>query len=154
MKALLIKLIIPLTVISFPLFTKWWFVLPVDAPHEIMHGFPLPYVCPGWHTSLSLQLFVLPFTLDLLVYLLFWFLVVYAFYRACRITKVNKVVVIVLYSLSGFVALGSTLLLTNPDNIITPTRDWEMDVLKTGYEFVWQQQDIVKLLESDTVKEK
>lgn len=55
MKQLTLKLIIPLTVISFAIFTKWWYALPADAPDTMFHGFPFPFVCEGWHSSMTLQ---------------------------------------------------------------------------------------------------
>ncbi|MEM6768710.1 MAG: hypothetical protein AAF655_27470, partial [Bacteroidota bacterium] len=58
MKQLIWRLVIPLTIISFFLVTKWWFVAVEDAPDSWMYGFPFPYLCEGWHTSLSLQVFL------------------------------------------------------------------------------------------------
>jgi hypothetical protein len=61
LKELIYKRIIPLTIISFLLVTKWWYVLPIDSPHSIMIGFPLAYSCKGWHTSMSEQYFIINF---------------------------------------------------------------------------------------------
>ena len=75
MKQLTLKLIIPLSVISFATLTKWWYALPVDAPGTYLTGFPFPFVCNGWHTSMSLQIFAIEFFVDFLTYFLIWFLV-------------------------------------------------------------------------------
>lgn len=77
------RLVLPLTLISFVLWTKWWMVytLPVDGPDIIMVGFPLTYAGDGWHTSMSLQIFFLEFSFDLLVYFLFWFAVIWVIDR-------------------------------------------------------------------------
>lgn len=32
MKSLIFKIVIPLTIVSFATFTKWWYASPVDAP--------------------------------------------------------------------------------------------------------------------------
>ncbi|WP_294821929.1 hypothetical protein [uncultured Flavobacterium sp.] len=72
MKHLILKLILPLTLFSFVLITKWAYVLPEDAPADMLFGFPLPYRCSGWHTSLSTQFFIAEMVFDLLVYFVFW----------------------------------------------------------------------------------
>jgi len=56
MKKLIWKIVLPLTLILFSTITMWRFVLIVDGASEILTGFPLPYICPGWHTSLSYQI--------------------------------------------------------------------------------------------------
>lgn len=39
MKQLIIKVIIPLTIISFTTFTKWWYVLPIDGTDQLFYVF-------------------------------------------------------------------------------------------------------------------
>jgi len=74
-KQLTWKLILPLTVISFATCNKWWYVFPVDAPDTMLTGFPFRYVGPDWHTSMSLQIFIMEFAIDILVYFTFWFMI-------------------------------------------------------------------------------
>ena len=66
-----VTLILPLSIISLTIFTKWWYILPVDAPDSMMYGFPIPYSCNGWHTSLSYQIFIFEFIVDLLIHFAF-----------------------------------------------------------------------------------
>jgi hypothetical protein len=73
MKKNIIRLILPVTLILFTLFTKWWYVFP-DGPPVMAYGFPLIYKCPGFHTSLSMQYFVLEMIADLLFYFLICFI--------------------------------------------------------------------------------
>lgn len=136
MKQLTWRLVLPLTIISFTMFTKWWNV-EVDEYKETLKGFPLPYVCPGWHTSLSLQIFVFEFVVDIIVYFLFWFLTIMAIVKFVRPFRVPKPVVIILFVLSGLSAIAMIALAANPDNIITTTRPFEIKILKTGYRFMW-----------------
>jgi hypothetical protein len=91
-KDLVKKLVLPLTFISFALWTKWWMVyaLPIDAPDIIMVGFPLTYAGDGWHTSLSLQIFFLELLIDLLTYFLFWLVVILLVDRFVVKIRVNK----------------------------------------------------------------
>ncbi|MBP0613959.1 hypothetical protein J8J42_13040 [Chryseobacterium sp. cx-311] len=138
MKQLTLKLVIPLTVISFATFTKWWYVLPVDAPDTMFSGFPLPFVCEGWHTSLSLQIFVTEFTIDLLTYFLFWLALVFCIDRFLTKIIPHKILTITLWTLTGLVIIGSGLIASNPDNIFYVKRPFDMETMETGYKFIWQ----------------
>lgn len=139
MKQLTWKLVLPLMVISFVTFTKWWYVDFVDGPDEILTGFPLPYVCPGWHTSLSLQIFVFELVVDILTYFTFWFLMTYFTTKFFKEVKVPKILTITLLSLSGLLSLFLILMAINPDNIWTATREYEMEKLESGYKFIWEE---------------
>ncbi|MEM7102792.1 MAG: hypothetical protein AAF502_06610 [Bacteroidota bacterium] len=135
MKKLTSQLVLPLTIISFSLFTKWWFVIPVDAPELLMKGFPLPYICPGWHTSLSLQIFLGEFLVDLLVYFSFWWVIVCLFDRVIRKIKVHKAVKATLMVISILILTLEILIISNPDNKFYLTRDFGIEILDTGYQF-------------------
>jgi hypothetical protein len=138
MKQLTWKLIIPLTVISFTVFTKWWYVLAVDAPDTMMIGFPLPYFCNGWHTSLSLQIFLTELFINLLTYLSFWFVVIFSIEKFLTKINLSKVVTLLLISTAGLCICGLTLFALNPDNLFYIKRPFDIEVLKTGYKFVWE----------------
>ncbi len=134
-------MVFPLTIISFFVFTKWWDTLPVDAPGTIFLGFPLPYVCNGWHTSMSLQIFFLELILDLSFYFFVWLLIVYCINRYLRPVRIRKIWVVLLFfptiiimALYGWVA-------SFPENIYYFNRDFDMKILSTGYRFVWQQRN-------------
>jgi hypothetical protein len=137
-KQLTWKLVLPLTVISFVTITKWWYVDFIDGPAEILTGFPLPYVCPGWHTSLSLQIFVLELAVDILSYFTFWFLIIYLITKIFKPFNAPKILTISLLSIAGLVSFFLILLAINPDNIWTTTRENEMEILDTGYQYIWQ----------------
>lgn len=139
MRPLIWKLVLPLTVISFAIFTKWWYVLPVDAPDTLMSGFPLPFVCPGWHTSLSLQIFVGEWIIDFGVYFLFWFLLIYGIDRFLIRVQLPKLVTIGLLSIAGLVLVGTTLIASIHEKLWYTKRPFEMQVMTTGYKFIWQE---------------
>jgi len=138
MKQLTWKLILPLTIISFTIFTKWWYVEIDDEHHEVLTGFPLPYMCPGWHTSLSLQIFLSALTIDFLTYFAFWGTLTFITHKFIREVRLTKTVTIVLLSLSGLLTVGLILIGSNPDNIYTLNRGFEIGVLDSGYEFIWE----------------
>ena len=116
MKRLLWKLILPLTVISMMVFTKWWYALVVDGPDEIFTGFPFAFVCSGWYTSLSLQIFVLEFVANLLTYFLIISLLVYAIDRLIIKINVPRFVSISLIVLSSLIVILSGWVALNSDN--------------------------------------
>ena len=89
-KQLTWRLILPLTIISFGTFTKWWYVLPGDAPDTMMVGFPLAFAGDGWFTSMSLQIFLIEFIVDFIIYFLFWFLIVLLIRRILTQINISK----------------------------------------------------------------
>ena len=140
MKKLTWQLVIPMTIISFAGITKWWYVLVVDGWDIMMTGFPLPYSCPGFHTSLSLQIFVFELIVDLLFYFIFWFLVIFLFNKYIKQINIRKRIVIVLLSISGLLALGMILIASLPDNIFKIKKDFEYEVIDSGVD-AWQKRD-------------
>lgn len=142
MKKLVWKLIIPVTVISFFLFTKWWYALPVDAPDTIFLGFPFPYVCNGWHTSMSLQIFIFELIVDLLIYFIFWFSLIFIFNRFVKKIYVNKPITVFLLSITVLIMIYSTWITSSKDNIFYLKRAFKMEVMETGYKFIGQKQPL------------
>ncbi len=135
------KLVLPLTIISFVIFTKWWYVEVVDGPPEILTGFPLPYMCPGWHTSLSLQIFVSGLIIDFLSYFAFWSILTLIVNRFIIEIKLNKILTIFLLTVAGLLSVGMIFIGSNPDNIYTINRDFEIEILDSGYKFIWENQE-------------
>jgi hypothetical protein len=140
MKKLVLNLVVPLSVISFTIFTKWWYALPVDAPDSMLAGFPLPFVCDGWHTSMSFQIFVAELVLDFLVYFLFWFLVIFCVNKFLGTIRVPKILTVLLLGSTTLILGIATLIAHISDSQFSVKRDFEMEVLDTGYKFIWQYQ--------------
>ena len=139
MKQLTWKLVLPLTIISFTIFTKWWHVQ-ADDYQEILRGFPLPFVCPGWHTSLSLQIFVLELVIDIFAYFVFWSSMAFIVTKTAKSFRMHKAVTITLLTTAGLCTIALILLAINSDNIYTATRPFDIEVKETGYRFIWQDQ--------------
>lgn len=140
MKQLLWKLVLPLSIISFTIFTKWWYVELIDGHDEIIFGFPLPYVCPGWHTSLSLQIFVLELLLDILVYFAFWLVLIFFINKYVLKIKMKKLITITLLSVAGILLAFMIWIASNSDNIYTLKRSFEIETKDTGWKFIWQEE--------------
>jgi hypothetical protein len=138
-KDLIRKLVLPLTFISFALWTKWWMVyaLPVDAPDIIMVGFPLTYAGDGWHTSLSLQIFFLELFIDLLTYFLFWLAVTLLVDRFVVKIRVNKFFSIAFNSIALVCVFGLILVGARLESRFYFMRPYDIEVLDSGYKFYW-----------------
>lgn len=139
MKRLLFDIIFPLTLILFGTVTKWWRVALVDAPDDILIGFPLPYVCSGWHTSLSLQIFILELCIDLATYVASTATIVFIIHRFVTAINVPKPFVIVLYATATLFLFFFAVIGANPDNIFYWRNPFDFKVLETGIRFNLQK---------------
>lgn len=133
MKKLLWKLIIPLTIISIVFFGKKWLVRDENGFEFEMYGFPLPFVCDAWYTSLALQIFVFEFVVNILTYFSFWFLLVLGVNRYLWNIKVHKIVKWVLWIVAGFLLVITTFYLSLPDHLYYLKRNFEIEVLSTDF---------------------
>ena len=138
MAKLAYKLVFPLALISFVLITKWWFAVPVDAPGTYFIGFPFPYACDGWHTSLSIQFFLMELVVDFLVYYFAWFIFVFLINKFIKPIKINKAVFLTLLSLNILILTPTIYFFTNSNNIIYLRRPFEIAIFETGFKFIWQ----------------
>ena len=138
MKQLILKIVIPLTIISFATYTKWWYVLVVDGTDEILTGFPLPFVCRGWHTSGSLQIFMAEFLIDLLIYFLTWLSIIFCISRLLVKFNASKVLTILFYSLAALIVLATSFIASNSNNLFYLKRNFDIEIMETGYKFSWQ----------------
>jgi len=140
-KYLTCRLILPLTIISFGTVTKWWYVLPVDAPDTMMIGFPLAFISDGWHSSMSLQIFVFEFVFDFLTYFLFWFLFIIFIDRYLARIKIAKILVGILWAFSIIIFALAIWIASFPEQVFEMKRDWDRQVMVTGYKLTWTHQD-------------
>lgn len=141
MKSLIFKIVLPLTIITFSIFTKWWCVLPVDAPDTMMGGFPLIWISEGWHTSMSLQIFVMELLINLFIYFLIILTITFLINRFIVKIRIPKMVNLTLTLIAGLFCLGAIWIGTMPEHIYETKRDFEIEVLTSGYKFIWQNQE-------------
>jgi hypothetical protein len=139
MKELIKKLILPITIISFALVTKWWYVLPTDARETFFWGFPFAFVGEGWHTSGSLQFFILEWLADLCIFFLFWLGIFYVLNQVAECIMPPKWIIRALWTLSLLVILGYGVVIACSYPIFKLKRDWDWEVIGSGYKFIWQQ---------------
>lgn len=127
-----LNLIIPLTIISMWSINKWWYVSVEDGTDEILTGFPLPFVCRGFHTSMSLQIFTGEFLIDFLVYFSFWWLIIFLFTRYTKFEKLRKWMILSLRIPAILITVFYTIVIINPNNIFSMKRTFNMEIMDTG----------------------
>lgn len=128
---------LPITLISFACFTKWWYALPEDAPETMYIGFPLPFAGPGWHTSMSFQIFMVEFIFDFLVYFFIVFTLLLILELFSRI-KPHRVITGGLWAVSFLILAYWAFIVFDSNNIFYTKRPYKMTIEKTGYKFVFQ----------------
>ena len=112
--------------------------MPEDAPDSMFAGFPFPYVGEGWWTSGAIQFFVLEFIADLLVYFAFWFLLIFLVNCLLVQIKIYKFITIILWCVSAVLIAGAVLLVSVAESSFYITRDFKMEKLDSGHQFLWE----------------
>lgn len=138
MKQMRIKLTVPLTIISMFLITKWWYAIPIDGPDKLYWGFPFPFLGEGFHTSMSLQFFVLEFLADFVVYFTVIVMVVLAFTKWFLAFQVSKILTKTVWVLTFMLLSGFGFIVTTSNPIFKIKRDYDWRVMETGHVFIFQ----------------
>lgn len=129
MKQLTWKLVIPLTILSFPTFTLDWTIESSDGFNYVLTGFPFPYYRNCLHTSLCQHVYILPLLANFLSLLLFWFLLIFGISKLINL-KVPNLLTGFLITISGlFVASVIFWVCINSDNIYTLTRPFDINII-------------------------
>ena len=144
-------ILIPVTIISFSVFTKWWFTVPVDAPDTMYWGFPFAFVGEGWHTSMSIQFFVMELIADLIFYFLFWY-VCYRLLRKKLYNLGNKIPQSITWTLAAIITIVAILIVIISNPVIHVKRTYEWKLISSGYQFIWQNKPRPQLYQSKNEK--
>lgn len=134
MKKLILNFVFPLTVMLFFLFSRSVCAEIVDVPVSTLQGFPLPYTCPNWGSSMSTQFFVGEFIIDVLVYFILLFSLCCLIDRFLIRIKPYKAVSITLYIIAG-VFLFLEILIYSRDNTFYVHREFDIKVIRSGLSF-------------------
>lgn len=138
---LVFRLVIPLTIISFFIITKWWYA-GFDGSDEFFYGFPLPYTIRGFHTSLSLQIFIKELIIDLFTYFSIWLITLFIINKTFIKIKVHKIIAFFLVLIASLITTFSIFVFSQPNNIIywEKPKNFELEIFETGYKFIWEEQ--------------
>lgn len=135
----LLTLALPLSIILFGTVTRWRYVYVEDGPDDFLYGFPLTCICSGWHTSMSLQIFVLELVFDFFVYFIFCLSILTLIDRFYRPIIISKYLKFGLYGFAALIILLYGLIFANPDNLFKVKRDFKYKEIRSGYKCLWQE---------------
>lgn len=128
--------ILPLTIVSMFLVTKWWFALPVDGPDKMYWGFPLAFMGEGFHTSMSYQFFVVEFIADFAIYFSVWLLLSFTMQKWLPNIRIHKTFFKIIWSFALVLVFGLYMSISNP--VFHTKRRYDWYIMSTGYVFIWQ----------------
>ena len=131
MRRFITRLVLPVTLLAFALFTKWWLVFVDDVGHEVMYGFPFIYKCDGWHTSLSTQYFILEGLADFLVYFFACFTIIYLIRRWIKF-RIARTVSLLLWVLASLAIAYSEIGVFLPSNVYEVSRKFDVRIIESG----------------------
>lgn len=140
-KKRLLTLTLPLTLILFVLFTKWWIVDLIDGPDYVMYGFPLIYKAPAFHTSLAEQFFIVEFFIDFIIYFLMVFTLLFLIDKLGFKIKLNKKLLIIIYTIATVLFGIEVLLATVLETSFSVKRDFDIEIKQTGFKFYFSNKE-------------
>lgn len=138
MRKLFISAVLPLTVLLFFVWTKWWYVLPEDGPDKLFWGFPFAFMGEGFHTSMSFQFFVLPFVADFMIYLSVTWLLLFILKKLRPSFVMPGYITKACWTLSVIMTLGMSVWLYVSDTVFHINRPYRWQVMTSGAVFIWQ----------------
>ncbi|MCD0472865.1 hypothetical protein LPB87_00490 [Flavobacterium sp. EDS] len=147
-KKAILNLTLPLTIITFILFTKWWIVDIVDGSDAVMYGFPLIYKSPAFHTSLAEQYFIMEFLIDFLFYFTVLSAILFLINRFISEIKIKRSLLIFIYIITGALLAIEILFAVAFEPSFSIKRDFDIEVRQTGVKFYFyeKERDIFKNL--------
>ncbi|MBZ4036924.1 hypothetical protein K6T82_19300 [Flavobacterium sp. 17A] len=140
-KQRLVTLTLPLTIILFILFTKWWIVDVIDGSDCVTCGFPLIYKAPAFHTSLAQQFFILEFLVDFLVYFLIVSTLLLLIDKLWIKIKLSKKPLIIIYTIAILLFGIEASFVTVFETSFSIKRDFDIEVKQTGFKFYFSEEE-------------
>lgn len=131
----------PVTIIIFILFTKWWIVDVVDGTDGIMYGFPLIYKAPAFYTSMAEEYFILELIADLIIYFGVIFGIVYLINKFLFAITIRKLVSVILFIIASLLISLELLFAFMPENKFSLKRDYDIEIKQTGFKFLFNNSD-------------
>ncbi|MEO6174128.1 MAG: hypothetical protein ABIP27_03150 [Flavobacterium circumlabens] len=140
-KKVILNLALPLSIIAFILFTKWWIADVVDGTDGVMYGFPLIYKSPAFYTSMAEQYFIMELLIDFLFYfaVLSTILFLINIYISEIKIKINllRFIYVIAVLLLGIEILFATVFETS----FSIKRDFDIKIKQTGFKFYFSNEE-------------
>lgn len=134
-KKVILNLTLPLAVITFIFFTKWWIADVVDGSDGVMYGFPLIYKSPAFYTSMAEQYFIMEFLIDFTFYLIVVFAILFLINKFISEIKIKRKTLIIIYVIAGILFGLETLMATVFETSFLIKRDFDIVIKQTGFKF-------------------
>jgi hypothetical protein len=143
MKQLITRFVLPLSLIFFLLFTKWWQV-ETDLAVNYLYGFPLAYTAPCITGGECVQYFLLPLAIDLVVYFLIVLLFTWLIYRFHKLA-IPPAIGYLLWAINVLYYVPSVAYKNAvADNQFYMQREFKIfKTIHTGYLFIWEEEPMV-----------
>jgi hypothetical protein len=143
MKPLITRFVLPLSLIFFMVFTKWWQV-ETDLAVNYLYGFPLAYTAPCIGGGRCVQYFLLPLAVDLVVYFLVVLLFTWLIYRFHQL-QIPSSIAYLLWAINVLYYIPSVAYKNaKADNQFYWQKEFTVfRVVHTGYFFIWEEDPIV-----------
>ncbi|PXY38896.1 hypothetical protein DMB65_20775 [Flavobacterium cheongpyeongense] len=143
-RKLILNLVLPVTIIIFILFSKWWIVNVVDGTDGIMYGFPFIYKAPAFYTSMAEEFFILELIADLIFYFGVIFGIVYLMNKFLFAISIRKVVSVILFITASLLISLELFFAFMPENKFSLKRDDEIEIKQTGLKFLFNNSDEIE----------
>lgn len=143
MKHLIIRFVLPLSLIFFLLFTQWRLV-ETDLALSYLYGFPLPYSAPCIAGDGCTQYFLMPLGVDLLVYFLTVLVFTWLIYYFHRL-RIPAAIGYLLWAINVLYYVPSVAYKNSGKQ---SEFYWQHDysifrVVASGYLFIWEEDPVV-----------
>lgn len=140
-KKVILSLALPLSIITFILFTKWWIADVIDGTDGVMYGFPLIYKSPAFYTSMAEQYFVMELLIDFLFYFavlstILFLINIYIFEIKIKRNLLRFIYVIAVL-LFGIEILFATVFETS----FSIKQDFDIKIKQTGFKFYFSNEE-------------
>jgi hypothetical protein len=137
MKKLALRLVFPLTFISYMIFEKWWYVLVYDGPDKTVYGFPLINCSQSFASSLDLYYYVLETAINIAAFTIFWFIVVFLINKYIVLITISKLLSKISFVLLCLYVLTFTYFSMEFNTRFFFKRDFDVKIIDKGYHFIW-----------------
>lgn len=138
MKKLIFNLIFPLSFISYFLFDKWWYVVIVDYIDVNMYGFPLINCSPSTGASMEYVYYVSETMINVVCFFTFWLAIVLIINRFIKPIFISNLIGKTCSVLLGLYVIGFTYFSIEFNTRFYFKRDWQIEIMDTGFEWIWQ----------------
>ncbi|QSB26652.1 hypothetical protein [Flavobacterium sp. CLA17] len=140
-KKVILNLALPLSIITFILFTKWWIADVVDGTDGVMYGFPLIYKSPAFYTSMAEQYFIMELLIDFLFYFAVLSTILFLINIYISEIKIKRNLLRFIYVIAVLLLGVEILFATVFETSFSIKRDFDIKIKQTGFKFYFSNEE-------------